>query len=154
MSELPLTPEQEAEAEVLFARFKSAFEQEAWQMARLLARKEDRQLLGGTEFEVRERVHRLGAQVVESVLRERKKRLPRGECRVSALRGASPLCERAGQGAGEFAGAGAVRARLLPLRGVWTRGVSVGWGVGRDGGDTESGGGGSGVSCGGADELC
>ena len=84
MSELPLTPEQEAEAEVLFARFKSAFEQEAWQMARLLARKEDRQLLGGTEFEVRERVHRLGAQVVESVLRERKKKATAG--RVSGVR--------------------------------------------------------------------
>jgi hypothetical protein len=84
MSELPLTPEQEAEAEALFTRFKSAFETEAWQMARLLARKEDRQLLGGTEFEIRERVHRLGAQVVESVLRERKKKATAG--RVSAVR--------------------------------------------------------------------
>lgn len=78
MSELPLTAEQEAEAEALFARFKSVFEQEAWQMARWLARKEDRQLLGGTEFAVRERVHRLGAQVVESVLQERKKKATGG----------------------------------------------------------------------------
>jgi hypothetical protein len=78
MSELPLTPEQKAEAEALFARFKSAFEQEAWQMAQLLARKEDRQLLGGTEFEIRERVHRLGAQVVERVLQERKKKATAG----------------------------------------------------------------------------
>ena len=84
MSELPLTPAQEAEAHALFARLKSAFEQEAWQMARLLASKEDRQLLGGTEFEVRERVHRLGAQVVESVLQERKKKATTG--RVSAVR--------------------------------------------------------------------
>ena len=78
MSELPLTPEQEAEAEALFTRFKSAFEAEAWQLARLLARKEDRQLLGGTEFEIRERVHRLGAQVMENVLRERKKKATAG----------------------------------------------------------------------------
>lgn len=78
MNELPLTIEQEAEAKVLFARLKSAFEQEAWQMARLLASKEDRQLLGGTEFEVRERVQRLGAQVVESVLQERKKKVTGG----------------------------------------------------------------------------
>ena len=49
MSEVALTAEQEAEAEALFARFKGAFEQEAWQMARVLARQEDRQLLGGTE---------------------------------------------------------------------------------------------------------
>jgi hypothetical protein len=78
MNELPLTVEQEAEAKALFARLKSAFEQEAWQMARLLASKEDRQLLGGTEFEVRERVQRLGAQVVESVLQERKKKVTGG----------------------------------------------------------------------------
>jgi hypothetical protein len=84
MSELPLTPEQEAEAQALFARLKSAFEQEAWQMARLLASKADRQLLGRTEFEVRERVHRLGAQVVESVLQERKKKATTG--RASAVR--------------------------------------------------------------------
>lgn len=84
MSELPLTAEQEAEAEALFARLKSAFEQEAGQMARFLASKEARQLLGGTECEVRERGHRLGAQVVESVLRERKKKATTG--RGSAVR--------------------------------------------------------------------
>jgi len=78
MSALPLTAEQEAEAQALFTRFQSAFEQEAWQMARCLAGKEDRQLLGGTEFEVRERVHRLGAQVVENVLPERKKKATAG----------------------------------------------------------------------------
>jgi hypothetical protein len=81
MNEIPLTVEQEAEAEALFARLKSACEQAAWQMARRLASKADRQLLGGTEFEVRERVHGLGAQAVESVLRERKKKRKR-----------SPIC--------------------------------------------------------------
>jgi hypothetical protein len=49
MSERPLTPAQEAEAHALLARLKSAFEQEAWQMARFLAGKADRQLLGGTQ---------------------------------------------------------------------------------------------------------
>ena len=142
-SELPLTPEQEAEAEALVAQFKSVFEQEAWQMARFLVRKEDRQRLGGTEFAVRERRPRLGAQVGESVLQERKKRRPRGKWRLSALRGAGPLWDRAGHRAGEFAGARAVRAGLLPVRGVWARGVSVGGGARSDGGDAESGGGGS-----------
>src|SRR5215218_9522319 len=114
MNELPLTLEQEAEAKALFARLKSACEQEAWQRARLLASKEDRQLLGGTEFEVRERVQRLGAQVVESVVQERKKRLPGGESRLSVLPGDGPLCERAGEGSSKFAGAGAAGAGLLP----------------------------------------
>jgi hypothetical protein len=73
MAELHLTPEQEAEAQVLFQRLKSALEREALQLARLMASKADCELLGGTEFEVREQVHRLGAQVLETALQERKK---------------------------------------------------------------------------------
>jgi hypothetical protein len=86
MTELPLTPEQEAEAQVLFQRLKAAFEREALQLARLMASKEDRQLLGGTEFEVRDQVHRLGAQVLETVLQERKKKGTRG--RIPPVRSA------------------------------------------------------------------
>lgn len=78
MTELHLTPEQEAEAQVLFQRLKAAFEREALQLARLMASKEDRQLLGGTEFEVRDQVHRLGAQVLETTLQARKKKGIRG----------------------------------------------------------------------------
>lgn len=73
MADLHLTAEQEAEAQALFQRLKSAFEREALQLARLMVSKEDRHLLGGTEFEVREQVHRLGAQVLETALQERKK---------------------------------------------------------------------------------
>jgi hypothetical protein len=83
MAELHLTPDQEAEAQALFQRLKSAFEREALQLARLMASKEDRQLLGGTEFEVRDQVHRLGAQVLETALQERKKGGIRG--RVSPV---------------------------------------------------------------------
>jgi hypothetical protein len=78
MAELLLTPEQEAEAQGVFQRLKSAFEREAWQLACVMASKEDRHLLGGTEFEVREQVHRLGAQVLEAVLQERKKKGTQG----------------------------------------------------------------------------
>jgi hypothetical protein len=74
MVELHLTPEQEAEAQTLCQRLKSAVEREVVELARLLASKDDRHLLGGTEFEVREHVHRLGAQALEAVLQERKKK--------------------------------------------------------------------------------
>ena len=74
MTELQLSPEQEAEAQVLVQRLKSAFESEAVQLARLLARTEDGELGGRTEVEVRAPVHRLGAQVLEAVLQERKKK--------------------------------------------------------------------------------
>ena len=84
MTELQLTPEQEAEAQVLFQRLKGAVEREALQWARLLASKEDRQGLGRTEVEGRDHVHRLGAQVLESGLQERKKKGTRG--RVQSVR--------------------------------------------------------------------
>lgn len=73
MAELHLTPEQEAEAQALFQRWKTAFEDEALQLARLMASKDNRHLLGATEFEVRDRVHRLGAHVLQTALAERKK---------------------------------------------------------------------------------
>ena len=95
MAELHLTPEQEAEAQALFQRLRAAFEREALQLARLMASKEDRQLLGGTEFEVREQVHRLGAQVLETVLQERKKKGTKGRVPpvppASRTRAASPI---------------------------------------------------------------
>ena len=66
--------EQEAESQRIFERLKGVFEEELRGMARLMASKEDSQLLGQTEFEVRDRVHRLGAKVLETAVNERQKK--------------------------------------------------------------------------------
>jgi hypothetical protein len=68
-----LTPQQEAEAQRLFEALQRPFLDEARRLARLLASKPDGQLLGKTEFEVRDAVHRLGATALQSALDERKK---------------------------------------------------------------------------------
>jgi hypothetical protein len=68
-----LTPDQEAQAQRLFEALQPAFLQEARRLARLLASKPDAQLLGKTEFEVRDAVHRLGATALQTALDERKK---------------------------------------------------------------------------------
>jgi hypothetical protein len=98
MTELHLTSEQEGEAQAVFQRLKGAFEREALALARLMASKEDRELLGRTEFTVRDQVHRLGAQVLEAVLQERKKKATRGRGRpvppVPRPRAASPTGAR------------------------------------------------------------
>ena len=47
--------------------------EELLQINRLLVSKPDAQLLGQTEFEIRDRVHKIGAYAVETVLNERKK---------------------------------------------------------------------------------
>jgi len=73
MPEIPLPVEQEAEAQNLYAQLKETFDREARQLARLMASQPDAHLLGATEFAVRERVLRLGADVLQTALQERKK---------------------------------------------------------------------------------
>lgn len=74
MKELVLTLEQEAEAKRIRATLRATMEKELENVSRLLASKPDRQLLGQTEFEVRDIVHRIGAQALATALNERKKR--------------------------------------------------------------------------------
>jgi hypothetical protein len=78
MAAIPLTAEQEVEAQRLRQLLLQAFAAEADHLARLLASKSDAQLLGRTEFEVRDAVHRLGAKAIETALQERKKRATAG----------------------------------------------------------------------------
>ena len=73
MSDIVLTPEQEAVAQRLAAIIGKKAQEEALLMARLLASKPDAQLLGATEFAIRDRVHKLGAFALETALKERKK---------------------------------------------------------------------------------
>lgn len=73
MDDAPLTPEQELVAEQLFQSLQQPFLDEARRLARLLASKPDDQLLGKTEFELREAMHRLGATTLQSALGGRKK---------------------------------------------------------------------------------
>ena len=74
MAELKLTPEQEAEAQRLAEIIARKAKDEALGMARLLVSKADHELLGATEFEIRDRVHRIGAEALASAVNERKKR--------------------------------------------------------------------------------
>ena len=73
MADVALTPEQEAQAQRLFEVLQQPFLEEARRLARLLAAKPDSQMLGKTEFEIRDAVHRLGAKALETALDERKK---------------------------------------------------------------------------------
>src|SRR5262249_52140414 len=70
---MDLTPDQQAEAQRLFEQLQGVFLEEARRLAQLLAAKPTPQLLGATEFEVREAVHRLGARTLEAALDGRKK---------------------------------------------------------------------------------
>ena len=78
MTDLNLTAEQEAEAQRLADIIAQKTKEEALQMARLMVSKKDHELLGATEFEIRERVHKLGAFAIETAVNQRKKGGTRG----------------------------------------------------------------------------
>jgi hypothetical protein len=82
MADIQLTAEQEAEAARIAEIIKQKVQDEVLQMARLLASKPDAEIFGKTEYEIRDRVHRIGACAIETALEERKK----GGTKVQASR--------------------------------------------------------------------
>lgn len=75
---LDLTAEQRDEADRIERRLLAVVGDEIRGIAELLASKPDRQILGEAEFQVRDRVHRIGARAIETALDERKKGATRG----------------------------------------------------------------------------
>jgi hypothetical protein len=74
MSTPELTPEQEVHAQELAKVVFKAMEQDVLQMTRLLASKPDHQVLGQTEFQVRDIVHQIGAKAIQAELDARQKK--------------------------------------------------------------------------------
>jgi len=71
-SGLPLTPEQEAEAQRMADTIAVKTKDELLQITRLLVSKKDHELFGETEFQVRDLVHQIGARAIETAVNERK----------------------------------------------------------------------------------
>lgn len=69
-----INAEQQAEADLIYQRIRGAFDDEAKRLAQLMASKETRHLFGETEYQVRDGVHGLGAQVLEAAADERIKK--------------------------------------------------------------------------------
>jgi hypothetical protein len=65
-------PEGEARVEALADQMQEANRPLLVKLARLLLSKKDSELFGQTEFEVRDLVHRIGAQAYEAALAEKK----------------------------------------------------------------------------------
>jgi hypothetical protein len=78
MPQLPLTPDQAELSDRIYQSLRQAADADLRLLAELLASKPDRQLLGQTEFEVRDLVHKIGARAFETALDERKKGATKG----------------------------------------------------------------------------
>lgn len=76
--QVELTPEQEAEARELEQKLEAAVMSDFRQMCRLMASKEDHELLGQTEFEMRDLAHQLASRALQEGVNARsKKGVPR-----------------------------------------------------------------------------
>jgi len=58
----------------IYERLQGCFDEECKRVAKLLADKDDSNLFGQTEFDLRDRVHALGAKALEVVADERQKK--------------------------------------------------------------------------------
>jgi len=68
-----LTQEHLAQAQRIFEVVKQAAEEDLWRIACRMAGKRDSELLGRTEFEVRDHIFRIGAKAIQTAVNERKK---------------------------------------------------------------------------------
>jgi hypothetical protein len=87
-----LTPDQQAEAQRIYDVLRQAADADLHNLAQLLATKADGDLLGATEFQVRDAVHKIGAKALEAALQGRKKggtRAPAAPAPTAARRHAS-----------------------------------------------------------------
>ena len=66
----PLSAELEAQAQELAARIRARADDDILALARLLVSKNDTEVFGDTEFEVRSIVHHLGAEALEERLKK------------------------------------------------------------------------------------
>ena len=73
MSFAHLPEEQARRAEQLYGSLKAATENDLMTIAELLATRPDDQLFGQTEFDLRDLVHRLGAEALQTAALQRKK---------------------------------------------------------------------------------
>jgi len=70
----PLTPEQEAEAQLLAERLHAASKDEFLQLARLLVATPDQQLFGAPEFQLRDHALQFAAAALQTALDGREKK--------------------------------------------------------------------------------
>ena len=68
-----LTPAQQLQADQFATLFLQVAQREAHRFGELIASRADDQLLGRTEFDLRDLAHRVGAMFLEAALEERKK---------------------------------------------------------------------------------
>ncbi len=89
--------EERAEVERVKGLVMKAIEADVEKIARLMASKSDRELLGKTEFDLRDLVHRLGSRALEATVNDRKKGGTRVAARPAQTATAPPVLSSGGR---------------------------------------------------------
>jgi hypothetical protein len=69
-----LSAEQEELARAIYERIRAKMDEELLAMARLMASKADHEIFGKGEFELRDKLHEVGATIVQEAANERSKK--------------------------------------------------------------------------------
>jgi hypothetical protein len=89
--------EERAEVERVKGLVMKAIEGDVYKIARLMASKSDKELLGKTEFDLRDLVHRLGSHALEATVNDRKKGGTRGAALPAQIATAPPVLSNGGR---------------------------------------------------------
>jgi hypothetical protein len=93
-----MTPEEFAEVQRVHQVMLKAMDKELWQLAQFMVTRRDDQLLGETEFAVRDNVLRMGAQALGATIDDRKKRATKAAAWSAPIAVRTPVSLGGGRG--------------------------------------------------------
>jgi hypothetical protein len=93
------TSEDLAEVQRVHDVLSKAMDREIWRMAELMVGKRDDELFGETEFALRDKVLRMGAQALEATVNDRKKGGTKAAASFAQIGAKTPVSSAGGRGA-------------------------------------------------------
>ena len=93
-----MTPEELAEVQRIHDVVLKAMDKDIWQLAQFMVTRRDDQLFGETEFTLREKVLRMGAQALQATVNDRKKRGTKAAASSAPIAARTPVSSDGGRG--------------------------------------------------------
>ena len=93
-----MTPEELAEVQRIYDVVLKALDKDIWQIAQFMVTRRDDQLFGETEFVLREKALRMGAQALQATVSDRKKRATKAAASSAPIAVRTPVSLGGGRG--------------------------------------------------------
>jgi hypothetical protein len=92
-----MTPEELAEVQRIHDVVLRALDKDIWQIAQFMVTRRDDQLFGETEFTLREKALRMGAQALQATVNDRKKRATKAVASSAPTAARTPVSSAGGR---------------------------------------------------------